>query len=106
MKIQIVSDLHLEFPENREWLDLNPLIPKGDVLLIAGDTVPDKRKKKARKFYEKISGDFPFIISTMGNHEFYFGMVDYAYPSYESQISDNHVRLNNRSLSLKILSSL
>lgn len=97
MKIQIVSDLHLEFPENRKWLEENPLIPEGDVLLIAGDTIPDKRKKKAQKFYQKISEDFPFIISTMGNHEFYNGIVDYAYPFYKSSISENHIRLNNRS---------
>ncbi len=96
MKIQIVSDLHLEFPENREWLENNPLLPKGDVLLIAGDTIPDKYKKKARKFYEKISDEFPFIISTMGNHEFYKGTIDYAYPTYKSYISENHIRLNNK----------
>ena len=98
MKIQIVSDLHLEFPENREWLENNPLIPKGDVLLLAGDTVSDKHKKKAKSFYEKISKDFPFIISTMGNHEFYQGEVTYAYPFYKSNISENHIRLNNQSI--------
>jgi len=96
MKIQIVSDLHLEFPENREWLRNNPLIPEGDVLLIAGDTICDKYKKKAKNFYEKISKDFSFIISTMGNHEFYHGIVDYAYPFYKSNISENHIRLNNQ----------
>lgn len=97
MKIQVVSDLHLEFPENKKWLEENPLIPQGDVLLIAGDTIPDKYKKKARKFYQKVSDDFPFIISTMGNHEFYKGIVDYAYPFYQSSIAENHIRLNNRS---------
>ena len=97
MKIQIVSDLHLEFPENRDWLDQNPILPEGDVLLIAGDTIPDKYKKKARVFYEKVSIEFPFIISTMGNHEFYHGIIDYAYPSYKSFLSPNHIRLNNQS---------
>lgn len=38
MKIQFVSDLHLEFNENRLYLAKNPLPIVGDVLLIAGDT--------------------------------------------------------------------
>lgn len=38
MKIQFVSDLHLEFPENRAYLAEHPLEVTGDILLIAGDT--------------------------------------------------------------------
>ena len=37
MKIQFVSDLHLEFPENREYFKNNRLEPTGDVLILAGD---------------------------------------------------------------------
>lgn len=97
MKIQIVSDLHLEFPENREWLEKNPLIPKGDILLMAGDIITDKKKKKARFFYDQIVQDFPFIISTMGNHEFYKGEIEYAYPFYKSKIAEKFIKLNNQS---------
>ncbi len=97
MKIQLVSDLHLEFPENRKWLKQNPLIPKGDILLMAGDVVTDKKKKKARFFYDQITKDFSFIISAMGNHEFYSGTIDYAYPKYKSNIAKNFIRLNNHS---------
>ncbi len=97
-KIQIASDLHLEFLENRRWLEKNPLIPAGEILLLAGDIVPDKYKKMAGKFYARASADFPTIISTMGNHEFYHGSISYAYPSYSGKISHNHVKLNNKSL--------
>lgn len=38
MKIQFVSDLHLEFNENRVWLENHPLEVTGDILLIAGDS--------------------------------------------------------------------
>ncbi len=96
MKIQIASDLHLEFPQNNEWLRNNPLIPDGDVLLLAGDIICDKYNKKANSYYDKIAKDFDFVISTMGNHEFYHGVIDYAYPVYQSQIVDNHIKLNNR----------
>ena len=37
MKLQYCSDLHLEFPENREFIKANPLQAKGDVLVLADD---------------------------------------------------------------------
>lgn len=98
MKIQIASDLHLEFPENREWITNNPLIPKGDILILAGDIIVDKYKKKAKKFYEKIQKEFKTIIEVPGNHEFYHGEVQYTYPNYYSKISENHFKLNNKAI--------
>lgn len=97
MKVQIVSDLHLEFPDNREWIAKNPLLPNGDVLLLAGDIVLDKYKDKAEKFYKTIESQFPFIISAMGNHEFYGGTAEYIYPNYLKQMAENHIKLNNKS---------
>ena len=98
MKIQIASDLHLEFSGNRKWMEENPLIPAGDVLLLAGDIVSDKHKKKAKQFYSFIDSNFEKVISTMGNHEFYYGEIDYAYPGYQSQISTCHLKLNNKTI--------
>jgi Icc-related predicted phosphoesterase len=95
MNIQIVSDLHLEFKQNRQWLRDNPIIAEGEVLLIAGDIIPDKSAQLAEEFYASVSDKFPLIITTMGNHEFYGGYLDYAYPQYNERIGSNIFKLNN-----------
>ncbi len=98
MKLQIASDLHLEFPKNREWLEKNPIMPMGDVLLLAGDVVTERTKSRAwaKKFFHKLEKEFSFIISVMGNHEFYHGHLDFAYPSYIKSRAENHLLINNK----------
>ena len=98
MKIQIASDLHLKFFENREWLDRNPIIPTGDVLVLAGDIVVNKYRKKARNFFRYIESKFRTIIRIHGNHEFYGGEIAFAYPSYYKEVGDNHFLINNKSI--------
>ena len=38
MKIQFMSDLHLEFAENSRYIKHNEFPATGDVLVLAGDT--------------------------------------------------------------------
>ncbi len=96
MKIQIVSDLHLEFPANRLWLELNPITPSADILLIAGDSISINNLEPATPFIKKLERDFPLIISTLGNHEFYGSNIEIAYPRMHRLISPNHHCLNNQ----------
>ena len=37
MKIQYASDLHLEFAENRNFIENGGITPIGEVLVLAGD---------------------------------------------------------------------
>lgn len=74
MKIQAVSDLHLEFGDYT--------IPNAgcDVLVIAGDAVIAGVLKKEnagvamRKFFQDVSNNFAKVIYIAGNHEYYHGV--------------------------------
>ena len=83
LKIQFVSDLHLEFPDNRAWLAAHPLEVTGDILLIAGDSayldLPDSgcETYKAYDFWDWASRNYKQVIVCLGNHDFY-GYYDLA----------------------------
>ena len=77
MKIQFVSDLHLEFPANRNFLSEHPLEVTGDILLIAGDTaylnLPDSKEDTYSRyaFWDWASKHYQQVIVCLGNHDFY-----------------------------------
>lgn len=92
MKIQFVSDLHLEFPENQAYLAEHPLEVTGDILLIAGDTayldLPDSKEDTYSRyaFWNWASEHYRQVIVCFGNHDFHgnydlsnqLGYVSYA----------------------------
>jgi len=97
MKIQYCSDLHLEFPDNRLWLKRNPLIPKGDILLIGGDTHNLGAEFEDLAFWDIVSEQFKMVFIIPGNHEFYTG-YDCSLGlemDYELALRDNVFVLNN-----------
>jgi len=72
MKIQYASDLHLEFRDNARYLRDNPMIPVGDILLLAGDIgYLDDDNYSVHPFWDWASDNFHQTLVIPGNHEFY-----------------------------------
>lgn len=94
MKIQIVSDLHLEFEDIfiKNENDADVLVLSGDILVaddlrnqpanLSWGDVQDsgfgraKRSIRYRDFLSRVSFQFPHVIYVMGNHEHYHGKFD------------------------------
>jgi predicted MPP superfamily phosphohydrolase len=76
MKIQIVSDLHLEFSDiniqNTQNADV--LILGGDIMLAEKVLRPESELGvRFRDFLKRVSFQFPHVVYIAGNHEFYGG---------------------------------
>lgn len=68
MKIQYLSDLHLEFFQNGADQFLASLVQEVDVLVIAGDLGLSNDLHQAFKFLSPL---YPHIVYVTGNHEYY-----------------------------------
>ena len=98
MKIQICSDLHLEFYTNRKWLEDNPLQSKGKILIIAGDTHYIGEFEKL-EFIKRISDEFKDVFIIPGNHEYYNGFdVSTAAETVDERIKENVRFINNKAI--------
>lgn len=72
MKIQYASDLHLEFKENVDWFLENPIIPTGDIFVLAGDIAYlGTDLYSEHPFWDWCSRNFDQTIVVPGNHELY-----------------------------------
>ncbi len=98
MKIQYCSDLHLEFPENKYFLNSNPLKVEGDILLLAGDILLLKDINEYKYFFDFLSENFKYTYWIPGNHEYYFSDISERSNSFKEQIRDNVFLINNVSV--------
>lgn len=72
MKIQYASDLHLEFSDNYSYLKRNPIIPVGDILILAGDIgYLNDDNYRNHPFWDWASDNYHEVIVAVGNHELY-----------------------------------
>lgn len=94
MKLHYASDLHLEFPENREWLRQHPLQGQGGVLVLAGDIMPFGGLNKLREEYVRWGDQYEHVLWLPGNHEYYGGDINDRSGRLDERLTRN-VRLLN-----------
>jgi predicted phosphohydrolase len=100
MKVQYCSDLHLEFPHNREFIKNNPIIPTGEVLILAGDILPFQFINQPSEFLDYIADHFEKTYWIPGNHEYYESDINERSGSFCESIRSNVFLINNQSINL------
>ena len=90
MKIQYMSDLHMEFQENSRYLKNNELPVTGNVLVLAGDIFYLRDKvAPLTKFWKWASENYRQVLIVPGNHDEFFvwkGMNDFRQIKFDGKL--------------------
>ena len=100
MKVQYASDLHLEFYDNAVFIAGTPFQAVGDVLLLAGDTLPLKEfdTYKGHRFFDWCADNYEKTLLVPGNHEYYHDNLA-GYPdSWRKELRSNVWMCENESV--------
>ncbi len=76
MKIQLLSDIHMEMHKDQGYSFIDSLNPDDvDILVMAGDIMYLKFFDNAKNKIEKLLAKYKKIIYVLGNHDFYTSSV-------------------------------
>jgi Icc-related predicted phosphoesterase len=95
MKIQYGSDLHLEFKENKAFLKAAPILPTGDILILAGDITPFPFMDEHKDFFRYLANYFETVCWLPGNHEYYHSDAAQRSDTLNEKIKPNVFLVNN-----------
>ena len=95
MNFQFVSDLHLEFAQNKKLLSKKPILPVQENLIIAGDLMPLSAIDQHQDFLNFLSDHFKMTYWLPGNHEYYGTDLSTMPSNFEESIRPNILLLNN-----------
>ncbi|KAL7723022.1 Calcineurin-like phosphoesterase domain-containing protein [Entamoeba marina] len=99
--VQYISDIHLEFQNNSNYLLNNPLQVCSEILIIAGDCIVITGDYQQHPFFKWCSNNYKETYIVFGNHEFYGGFdVNKTCEPTELFIYDNVRFINNKSIIL------
>ena len=98
--LQYCSDLHLEFPENKKFVEENPIQKHGDILILGGDIVPFSQMDGHKDFFDRIGDQFQHVYWIPGNHEYYYSDIQERSRTFSESIRTNITLLNNSVISL------
>ena len=105
MKVQILSDIHLEFSrKNINFPDIIEPMEGCNILILAGD-IGYITNKNWRNFMYYISDRWEYIVYVLGNHEYYSPTHDFyalqnMYKNYLSSFFDNIYLLEHESIKI------
>ncbi len=91
MKIQLVSDIHLEFgmieiPNN----GADVLILSGDITVASRIETHEQLKQNTHAFFQQVCKDFKNVVYVLGNHEHYHGNFAYSYDVLTREFAHLH----------------
>ncbi|MBP5398223.1 MAG: metallophosphoesterase [Bacteroidales bacterium] len=100
MTLQYASDLHCEFPANRDWLLSHGLRPSADILVLAGDIeYLERSKKMGNAYFDWLNEHFRQVYIVPGNHEYYSGIeLSRTLSEFDHKVRDNVHYVNNKSI--------
>ena len=100
MKVQFASDLHLEFYDNSMFLARGPFKAVGDILVLAGDTLPlcEFNSYRRHRFFDWCAENFRETFLVPGNHEYYHDDIAQYPESWKLKLRDNVTMYENGSV--------